>query len=110
MIRQMIVQILESEGIDAISASCSKTALKLFDTLTIPPDLMICDICMPIMSGVELYQHVEKQFPQQPVLFITGYPDSHTELCHDILTNENLLRKPFRVAELIQRVQQIIAQ
>lgn len=110
MIRQMIARILENEGMEVISLSSPQSVLKQSRSWERAPDLMICDICMPELSGVELYQHIEQRFPEQPVLFITGYPDGHSQICHEILNDKNLLRKPFRVAELLQRVNMIIAE
>jgi CheY-like chemotaxis protein len=96
---------LESEGFHVVDADGPARALELFDKFETPPDLMICDICMPLMSGSELYQLVERRFPAQPVLFITAYyPDEHLERGCLMVTEERLLRKPFRVAELVDRV------
>ena len=104
MVRQMVCSILEQQGFRVIHADGPATALKLVDHFESPPDLMICDICMPVMSGPELYRVIEQRFPQQPVLFITGYPDEYLEQNCTFVTEERLLRKPFRMAELVERV------
>jgi len=69
---------------------------------------MICDICMPVMSGPELYQMVEQRFPEQPVLFISACPDEYLQRGCTIVTEQRLLRKPFGSAELIERVGQVL--
>jgi two-component system, cell cycle sensor histidine kinase and response regulator CckA len=107
-IREMVCFILESEGLLVVHADCPARALELMERFERPPDLMICDICMPKMSGPELYQLVEQRFPAQPVLFISGYPGEHLERCPEIVTEERLLRKPFRCAELLERVGRLL--
>jgi two-component system cell cycle sensor histidine kinase/response regulator CckA len=104
LVRQMVCSILEQQGFRVLHADGPTTALELVDRFENPPDLMICDICMPVMSGPELYQVIEQRFPQQPVLFITGYPGEYSGQGCTLVTEERLLRKPFRVAELIERV------
>ena len=109
MVRRTITQILESDGNEVFSSESPQRALHQITSWTKAPDLMICDICMPVISGFDLYRQIEQRFPRQPVLFITGYPDGHSAMCHDLLNEHNLLRKPFRVAELLQRVHKLIA-
>ena len=104
LVRQMVCTILENNGFQVVHADGPASALKLLEQFKTAPDLMICDICMPVMSGPELYQVIEQRFPAQPVLFITGYPDEYLEQNCTLVTEESLLRKPFRCAELVERV------
>ncbi|MBC7963873.1 MAG: response regulator [Steroidobacteraceae bacterium] len=104
LVRELVCTVLESAGLLFVDADGPARALELMELFESPPDLMICDICMPIMSGPELYRLVELRFPGQPVLFITGYPNDHLEQGGTIVTEERLLRKPFGCAELIERV------
>ena len=104
LVRQMVCSILERQGFKVVHADGPNSALKLVGSFENPPDLMICDICMPVMSGPELYRVIEQRFPQQPVLFITGYPGDYLGQDYTLVTEERLLRKPFRMAELVERV------
>ena len=104
LVRRLVCTILESEGLLVVDADGPVRALEMMERFESPPDLMICDISMPVMSGPELYQLVEQRFPAQPVLFISGYPGEHLERCPEIVTEERLLRKPFSCAELMERV------
>lgn len=104
LVLKMVCTLLESEGLQVVDANGPARALELMEQFERPPDLMICDISMPMMSGPELYQLVEQRFSAQPVLFISAYPDEHLERDCTIVTEERLLRKPFRCAELVERV------
>lgn len=44
------------------------------------PDLVITDLCMPIMNGSELGQRIKSHYPQTPILVATAYGDSHENL------------------------------
>lgn len=104
LVREMVCFILESEGLQVVHADGPVRALELMERFEVPPDLMICDIRMPVMTGPELYQMVEQRFPEQPVLFITAYPDEYLEQGSTVVTEQRLLRKPFGSAELVERV------
>jgi CheY-like chemotaxis protein len=108
LVREMVCCILECEGMQVLHADGPAMALDLLKCFVIPPDLMIFDICMPIMSGPELYQLVEQRFPAQPVLFISAYPDDYLKRGCEVVTNNRLLRKPFGSSELVERVEQIL--
>lgn len=108
LVRQIVCTVLENNGLQVVHADGPISALKLVEQFKAAPDLMICDICMPVMSGPELYRLVEQRFPAQPVLFITGYPGEYLERSGTVVTEERLLRKPFRSAELLERVEMMM--
>ena len=41
------------------------------------PDLVITDISMPNMNGIQAIDHLRDRFPHVPVVVLTGYPDVH---------------------------------
>jgi YesN/AraC family two-component response regulator len=59
-------------------------------------DLVITDQAMPRMTGVELIQAMEQEWPQLPVILATGY----AELPQGAQVNTPLLNKPFTEADL----------
>ena len=69
-------------------------------------DLVISDIEMPRMNGLELAKRIKQRFPQLPIIFLSGTLEKHEE---EILVLEvsGYLSKPFDLKELklcIQRV------
>jgi len=69
-------------------------------------DLLITDVMMPVMNGVELAKEVEKIRPGLPILFATGYADVE-EFGAD-LDSAALVRKPFRMAEIASRISEAL--
>ncbi|MGD1968467.1 MAG: ATP-binding protein [Desulfobacterales bacterium] len=78
---------------------------------TFRPDLLILDIFMPEMDGLEVCRIIknEPELSDMKVLISTGYPD-HAKL--DIIAKlgfENVIYKPFDLAEFVKRVEMILA-
>ena len=78
---------------------------------TFRPNLLILDIFMPEMDGLEVCRIIknEPELTDMKVLISTGYPD-HAKL--DIIAKlgfENVIYKPFDLAEFVQRVETILA-
>jgi len=107
-VREMVCFVLECEGMQVLRADGPTKALELVERFVNPPDLMICDISMPVMSGPDLYRLVERRFPAQPVLFISAYPDEYLMSDCSVVTERCLLRKPFGCSELLERVGQML--
>ena len=71
---------------------CSKTPISGIE-------LMIADIAMPGMNGIELAHAARRRRPDLPVLFVTGFGGA--ALPANQPPPGELLRKPFRAAELV---------
>jgi CheY-like chemotaxis protein len=61
-------------------------------------DLVITDQVMPRMTGVELMQAIEREWPGLPVILATGY----AELPHGVQVKAPMLNKPFTEADLAE--------
>jgi CheY-like chemotaxis protein len=72
--------------------------LKLMDDITI--DIVLTDLMMPEMDGLELMQKVKERMPHTPVIMITGYATINTALQATQLGAFDYIAKPFTKAEL----------
>ena len=63
-------------------------------------DLCFLDLQLPDITGDEIYAVAKEQYPEMPVVIITGYPDS--EMMNNILKHGpvTVLKKPLRVEDL----------
>jgi signal transduction histidine kinase len=66
-------------------------------------DLLITDVAMPGMNGVELARRARDIDPAMPVLFSSGYAD--VQMFGEELSDESVLKKPFRIAEVAARIE-----
>lgn len=98
-VRRAIGLLLRNLGYRALVASDAREALSLLDDHE-RIDLMVTDIVMPGMDGVQLGERVQTRRPELPVVFISGYTDRTVpELAHS-----HFLRKPFAMRDLAQVV------
>ncbi len=101
--RSMIVDALESTGIFVIEAENGLDALKLFRAH--PCNLIISDIKMPGMSGLDLLIKVMESNPGMHMIMITGFPTLDLTVSVIKTGAVDLMAKPFDIDELIHKVQ-----
>ena len=70
--------------------------------------LLLSDINMPGMSGLELLDKVREQFPKLPVYMITAYGDDETRQTAESKGAQDLLAKPVDFAHLKQRLAELV--
>lgn len=96
-VRAVVVALLQQMHYDVAEADSGETGLRLLDQLE--PALAIIDYLMPGMNGAEVARQVRLRTPDLPIIFISGYADSHAI---DAIPRARLLRKPVLAAELEQ--------
>jgi CheY-like chemotaxis protein len=91
-VRVIVAEFLEDFGYNVLQASSAAEALKLLDTA---PDLrmIITDIRMPDMSGIELADVATQRQSDLKIILISGYFVSQQ-------LERRFLRKPFRMRDL----------
>jgi CheY-like chemotaxis protein len=85
--------------------ACDKPEQALFELTTHGEDydLMILDVRMPTVSGLDMYHALKETYPNilSRILFITGYPEDINAL------KASILCKPFRYTDLETNIQHI---
>ncbi|MCX7713428.1 MAG: response regulator [Chthoniobacterales bacterium] len=72
--------------------------------------LIITDIIMPGMGGIEMIRQILNLMPKVPVIFLSGYHEQVRSVAEAKLpTNYSFLRKPFPVSELSTKVREILS-
>ena len=103
---KMTRSIFEDAGFTQIStASSAKEALQLIAKKM--PDMLILDIMMPEMDGLELLQEV-RAISKVPVLLLTAKGEAEDRYAGFELGADDYLVKPFLPKELLLRVQAIL--
>jgi two-component system cell cycle sensor histidine kinase/response regulator CckA len=101
--RTIVARTLEGSGCLVRQAADGVAALELVDRHG-PPDLVLTDLSMPGMGGVELAGHLRARWPQLPILFMSGYAEEHLRRAGTINGTQQVIEKPFRSDVLIRRV------
>ena len=102
----LLHSVLRSEGLEAVSAKDGPTAIGLLKAQKF--DLMISDIRMSPMDGMELFRAARAECPDLPVILLTAYGSIETAI--EAMKNGafDYLTKPFKVDELILTVKRAI--
>ncbi len=108
LIRLMVTNILNDHGMRALPAACAQEALAIMDELDADPHLLISDISMPGMSGIEMAKIAEGRCPGLKVLFISSRPELSDDIQRQGVSDTRLLRKPFQRADLLDCVTELL--
>lgn len=106
-VKRFAERILKDAGYVTLTASDGTEVLELFEIKGTKIDLVITDMVMPNMSGMQLYEQVHRRFPKVQFLFATGYNaimadgEAQTE---DFV----VLHKPFKKEELLSKIREIL--
>ena len=69
--RTLLAQLFQEDGYSADTAENGKTALEALKST--PFDILITDIRMPVMDGIELFHRAKEIYPHMPVILFTAY-------------------------------------
>ena len=89
---------LENRGISSVATSNAHKALDVLSSQTF--DLVLLDIKMPGMDGLEALKRIRSLYPRLKVIMITGYPTIDTAIHCIKLGALDYLIKPFRLDDL----------
>ncbi len=110
VIADSLADILKRSGYAAISAYDGEAALET--ALTMPPELLIADVVLPGMNGIELATTIRRIFPDCKVILSSGQPSSARLLASADSAGHHFLflNKPVHPAELLQHVAESLSQ
>jgi two-component system cell cycle sensor histidine kinase/response regulator CckA len=103
-VRALVRSVLEKHGYAILEAVSGDQALELLTKEPSAVALVISDIVMPGMSGVDLATRLQQLNPTLPVLLMTGFTDEDAEALHRFAC----IQKPFQPGELLRRVAELL--
>jgi signal transduction histidine kinase/ActR/RegA family two-component response regulator len=104
MILEVQQQSLELRGYRALAYGDPVQALDAFTQSPREIDLVVTDLTMPHMNGLELTKQLRQHRPDLPVILCTGFGDATTERTAEQLGIDLLLRKPLLTSELADAI------
>lgn len=110
VVRQAVFRFLSEAGARVFEAASLGEALEVLGTARPAVQLVITDVVMPEMNGVDLARVIREQWPTTIVLFMSAFPAE--VLVREGLENPDVLflAKPFTRDELMGKVQQAFMQ
>ena len=109
-VRVGVVRILEKHGHDVVEASNGRQAMALFEAEA--PDLVITDINMPEMDGIEVINRLREMKAGVPIVAISGGGQMPKEILLStagVLGAVETVEKPFLMAEFMSAVERALA-
>ena len=97
MVREIAKEILEEIGYTVLVADTPRAALSLCENQETRIDLLLTDVVMPGMSGVELKKKIEVIRPGIKVLFMSGYTSNVIAKRGILEKGVHFIQKPFRM-------------
>ncbi|MEN8244650.1 MAG: sigma-54 dependent transcriptional regulator [Thermodesulfobacteriota bacterium] len=98
-IRDSLGGLLSDEGFEILTAANGYEALKVMDKDS--PDLVLLDIWMPGMDGIETLKEIKKSNPYIQVIIITGHGNVETAVKATKLGAFDLIQKPLSIDKVI---------
>jgi two-component system, cell cycle sensor histidine kinase and response regulator CckA len=107
-LREITASILRSAGYTVVEANTPTKAIQLAETLSETIQLLLTDVIMPHMSGVELSRRLKTSIPHLKVIFASGYGGEELAKQLAVATDAVLLSKPFSKASLLALVHAVL--
>lgn len=107
-VRRPISEILKGRGYNVLEAADGAQALEISQQHNGPIHLMVTDILMGGMSGVELAEKLSYDRAEMKVLFATGYPAGLAEGSGLDGEDAHLIKKPFTGKDLAAKVREML--
>jgi DNA-binding response OmpR family regulator len=106
-VRRLVVNELTRRGFTVLEAVDGRAAVEVAEAHSGPIDVLVSDIVMPRMGGVELASALAAARPGMRVLFISGHPD-RADGEADPIEAGHLLMKPFTADTLAARITELM--
>ncbi|MHA7963193.1 response regulator transcription factor [Paenibacillus sp. CAU 1782] len=105
-IRELVCLFLRNDGFSTVEAADGKEALSLYGSM--PIDLVVLDIMMPVMDGWALCKELRRANPDLPLLMLTARGETWEKVKGFELGTDDYLTKPFDPLELTVRVRALL--
>ena len=105
--RTYLARALENAGYEVLAVDRGTAAIPLLEMGDF--DLLLSDIVMPEMDGIELAQRCSEISPRTKVMFITGFAAVTLKASREA-PQAKVLSKPFHLRDLVMEVERIFGQ
>jgi CheY-like chemotaxis protein len=106
-VRRLLVRTLESGGYRVTAAADGMEALERIAGAEAEVDLLVSDVVMPKLSGLELARRLRERNPQLRVLLISGFPDRVEDDASPSFA-DGFLQKPFAPRAILEKVREVL--
>ena len=106
-VREVLIEALEVEGCEVVSAQSGEIALALYDQYEGKFDAVFTDIGMPEMSGWELVTEIRERSKTMPIAIISGWADAISIQTRNAVKADWVVAKPFDINKISNIAEEI---
>jgi DNA-binding NtrC family response regulator len=107
-VRKLIRTVLKRNGYQVLEAENGELALAFCSQYQGPLDLLITDLALPRVGGLELAAHLSPSFPAMRVLYVSGFTFLESEFHGIFPPGLNFLQNPFTLDQLMRKVDDML--
>ncbi len=107
-IRKSLSGLLQDNGYEVVTAKNGPECLQTMSSQDF--DLVILDIVMPGISGIEVLQGIKERYKDTEVIMITGYADKEKAIAASRLNAYDFIEKPFESSEILNTIAHCLTQ
>ena len=104
--RKLMTVVLKNAGFNPIPAENSAEALSLFESAK--PDLVLCDIMLPDISGFRLTENLRRLDPEVPIIIVTAKQTPSDKHYGFMVGADDYMTKPVDEEELVLRIKALL--
>ncbi|MGE3274920.1 MAG: ATP-binding protein [Vicinamibacterales bacterium] len=108
-LRRLATTVLGQAGYRTLAAPDGRAALELFDAHAGEVDIVVTDVVMPRLDGLQFARSLRERRPDLPLIYMTGYAEEGQAL-RDSAPDAAILLKPFSPGVLLDAVAEALAQ
>ena len=108
VIRLVAHQALAEKGFGTLVAADGKEALELFEANSESVSLLLLDVSMPRLNGVQVLEAVRKLKPEVPVILSSGFNEQEAARHYHLAKGTNFLQKPYLPETLLRKVREAL--
>ena len=103
-VRSFAARALQLQGHRVLEAESGEAALNILADTCIRPDLFVTDVIMPGIDGPGWINKIRDQYPDTPVVFMSGYAEDSRSAAQARIGNSVFLAKPFSLGDFTSTV------
>lgn len=108
-IREMMTEVLTSQGYKVTAVSDGMAGLEAYQRAPDTFDLVLTDLGLPKMSGIEMTDQILSITPDALVIAATGYIEEQKEQLLEKAGFKTVLRKPFDLQDVLEHIKRVLA-
>ncbi len=110
-VRDIVKLQLEESGYQVITAKDGEEGINLLKqgSNLVQVGLIICDIRMPKVNGIEAIEYIKENAPSKPIMVLTGYPDTNLAVSLIKKGVKEYVVKPVDKDVLLEKVKTILS-